>query len=96
MTTMFNHDLIDFEVEKVPLYQFKYDSERNPDLYSDAFPQLPSDVGSLLRRKDNKKPFAVVKDRYEVMQYKTTVQDIENAIAKSGMDLTGARFETKV
>ena len=80
MTTMFNHDVIDFEVEKVPLYQY--------ESIGDHFPQVGSDVGSLLRRKDNKKPFAVVKDRYEVMQYKTTVQDIETAIANSGMDLT--------
>jgi len=87
---MFNHDVIDFEVEKVPLYQ--YESSKG----GGYFPQVGSDVGSLLRRKDNKKPFAVVKDRYEVMQYKTTVQDIEIAIANSGMDLTGAKFETKV
>ena len=90
MNTMFNHDVIDFEVEKVPLYQ--YESSKG----GGYFPQVGSDVGSLLRRKDNKKPFAVVKDRYEVMQYKTTVQDIEIAIANSGMDLTGAKFETKV
>ena len=89
MKTMFNHDVIDFEVEKVPLYVYDKDSYTLPK-------KIGSDIGSLLRRKDNKKPFAVVKDRYEVMQYKTTVQDIENAIAKSGMDLTGARFETKV
>ena len=99
MTTMFNHDLIDFEVEKVPLYQSAvsdcyYDGSR--PLYGEHYSELASDVGSLLRRKDNKKPFAVVKDRYEVMQYKTTVQDIETAITNSGMDLTDARFVTNV
>ena len=89
MNTMFNHDVIDFEVEKVPLYQ--YDSSHPTE-----HPELASDVGSLIRRKDNKKPFAVVKDRYEVMQYKTTVQDIEIAITQSGMDLTDASFKTNV
>ena len=89
MNTMFNHDVIDFEVEKVPLYH--YDSSHPTE-----HPELASDVGSLIRRKDNKKPFAVVKDRYEVMQYKTTVQDIEIAITQSGMDLTDASFKTNV
>ena len=92
MNTMFNHDIIDFEVEKVPLYQY----DGSHPTYDNHYPELASDVGSLIRRKDTKKPFAVVKDRYEVMQYKTTVQDIEIAIANSGMDLTGAKFETKV
>ncbi len=55
MTTMFNHDVIDFEVEKVPLYH--YDSEHL------GMMEMKTDIGSVLRRKDNKKPFAVVKDR---------------------------------
>jgi len=89
MNTMFNHDKIDFEVEKVPLYVYDKDSYTLPR-------KIGSDIGSLLRRKDNKKPFAVVKDRYEVMQYKTIVQDIETAIAQSGMDLTHSSFNTNV
>ena len=91
MNTMFDHSKIDFEVEKVNLCH-AIDGDY---IYHEVRPIAP-DIGSLIRRKDNKEPFAVVKDKYELQHYLPIVSDVETALRQSGMDLTDAKFKTNV
>jgi len=91
MNTMFDHSKIDFEVEKVNLCH-AIDGDY---IYHEVRP-IASDIGSLVRRKDTKEPFAVVKDKYELQQYLPIVSDVEAALRQSGMDLTDAKFKTNV
>jgi len=88
---MFDHSKIDFEVEKVNLCH-AIDGDY---IYHEVRP-IASDIGSLVRRKDTKEPFAVVKDKYELQQYLPIVSDVEAALRQSGMDLTDAKFKTNV
>ena len=80
---MFNHEVIDFNVEK-----FHLDSQEG---YS-----IPSDIGVGLRRTDNKQALAIVSEAYEPVQYKDIVSSVESALDMSGMDMTDAEFETNV
>ena len=91
MNAMFDMSKIDFEVEKVNLCH-AIDGDYH---YHEVRP-IASDIGSLIRRKDTKEPFAVVKDKYEVQQYTPIVFDVETALRQSGMDLTDAEFKTNV
>ena len=89
MNTMFDHSKIDFEVEKVDLYHsFNFGGAVQG--------KVNKDIGELVRRKDTKEPFAVVKGKYEVQQYQPIVSDVETALRQSGMDLTDATFKTNV
>ena len=83
MGVMFNHDVIDFNVEKF-------------DLNTEEGYHIPSDIGVGIRRTDNKAPLAIVSEAYEPVQYKSIVENVENSIYKSGLDLTDAAFETNV
>ena len=81
MGVMFNHDVINFEVEKFELAS-----------YTDGFVAIPSDIGVGLRRKDTRDTLAIVSEAYEPVQYKSIVENVENSIYKSGLDLTDATF----
>ena len=83
---MFNYDEIDFEVEKVSLY--------NP--HRDGWSELPSDIGVGLRRKDNQQMLGIVSEDYFPVQYAEIVSGVEEALRKSGLDMTDADFTTKV
>ena len=83
MGVMFNHDIIDFNVEKF-------------DLNTEEGYHIPSDIGVGIRRTDNKTPLAIVSEAYEPVQYKPIVENVENSIHRSGLDLTNATFETNV
>jgi hypothetical protein len=83
MTIMFNHDVIDFNVEKF-------------DLNTVEGYHVPSDIGVGLRRTDNKSPLSIVAEAYEPVQYKPIVNNVEESIDRSGMDRTNAIFETNV
>jgi len=80
---MFNHDVIDFNVEK-----FHLSTE-------EGYPISP-EVGVGIRRSDNKAPLAIVSEAYEPVQYLDVVMGVEEALDMSGVDLTGAEFETNV
>ena len=80
---MFDHDKIDFEVEK-----FHLDSAEG---YA-----VPPEIGVGLRRTDNKGPLAIVSEAYEPVQYKDIVTGVQEAIGLSAMDLTDATYETNV
>ena len=80
---MFNHDIIDFTVEK-----FYLDSH-------DGF-SIPTDIGMGLRRTDNKQPVAIVSEAYEPVQYQDIVSGVESALNLSGLDMTDATFETNL
>ena len=87
---MFDHNQLAFEVEKFPLineYQSGFMTEQSP---------IPSNIGVGIRRVDNKQPLGIVSDKYEVVQYMDIVDGVEQAIARSGMDLNHAEFATNV
>ena len=85
---MFDHDKIDFEVEKFNLAPYTGGWSG-----ADA---IPSDIGVGLRRTDTKQPLAIVSDAYEPVQYITWSNAVQEAIGLSGMDLTDATYETNV
>ena len=83
---MFNHEVLDFEVEKFPLL-----APAEIGVYP-----VSSNIGVGLRRKDTKQPLGIVSENYEIVQYMDIVDGVEQAITKSGMDLTDAEFKTNV
>jgi len=81
---MFNHEALDFEVEKFNLFA-----------YEPAY-AVPPNIGVGLRRKDTKQPLGIVSENYEIVQYMDIVDGVEQAITKSGMDLYDAEYTTQV
>ena len=75
---MFNHDDLDFEVEKFDLLHYKND-------WVD-FNHVPSDIGVGLRRKDTGQPLAIVSESYEPVQYKDIVNNIEESLLFASSD----------
>ena len=53
-------------------------------------------LGVGLRRTDSGEPIAIVSEAYEPVQYLDLVENLEQSIAMSGIDLDGAKFETNV
>jgi len=90
---MFNHEALDFEVEKFPLLQ---SWSEDTDYYDNSVEKVPSSIGVGLRRKDTKQPLGIVSENYEIVQYMDIVDGVEQAITRSGMDLTDAEFKTNV
>ena len=87
---MFNHDVINFQVQKIPLYTDR------PEGYVGAFYQVPDSIGVGIQREDNGEILGIVSDAYEVVQYPDIVEQIEEALVISGIDMTDARFDTNV
>ena len=81
---MFNHDVLNFNVEKFDLGGFINGRKVDPSL------------GVGLRRTDSGEPIAIVSESYEPVQYLDIVENLEQAISMSGIDLNGATFETNV
>ena len=81
---MFNHDVLNFNVEKFDLGGFIDGRKVDPSL------------GVGLRRVDSGEPIAIVSESYEPVQYLDIVENLEQAISMSGIDLDGAKFETNV
>ena len=75
---MFNHDVLNFRVEKFNLQD------------------VPTDIGVGLRRVDTGQTLAIVSDSYEPVQYLDIVENLEQSINMSGIDLEAAKFETNV
>ena len=92
VTQMFNHEVLDFKVEKFNLWGDKLNL---PYAYGPAY-AVPSSIGVGIRRVDTKQPLGIVSENYEVVQYMDIVDGVEQAIGRSGMDLTDAKFETNV
>ena len=85
---MFNHDVLNFRVEKFDLGAF------NPKTSKDGW--IDPSLGVGLRRTDSGEPIAIVSDSYEPVQYLDIVENLEEAISMSGIDLDGAEFQTNV
>ena len=88
---MFDHDMINFTVEKVPVHQYKPFEDGSQREF-----EVPTEIGSLIRRTDDKEPMAIVKSGYEIVQYQDIVSNVESALIDSGMDLTDTEFTTNV
>ena len=89
---MFDHDAINFQVQKVPLYTNQ--GPGNPYM-SDEYGQVPDSIGVGIQ-KDDGTMLGIVSDAYEVVQYPDIVEQIEEALVISGIDMTDARFDTNV
>ena len=87
---MFNHDVLNFNVEKFSLGAF------NPNFGGVDGGEIHPSLGVGLRRTDSGEPIAIVSDAYEPVQYLDLVENLEQSIAMSGIDLDGAEFETNV
>ena len=103
---MFNHDAINFQVHKVPLFV----NDRAPDhaerldgvvIYPGytppgAYNLIDNKIGVGIQREDTGQMLGIVSDSYEVVQYPDIVEQIEEALVISGIDMTDARFDTNV
>jgi hypothetical protein len=87
---MFNHDVLNFNVEKFSLGAF------NPNFGGVDGGRIDPSLGVGLRRTDSGEPIAIVSEAYEPVQYLDLVENLEQSIAMSGIDLDGAEFETNV
>jgi len=87
---MFNHDVLNFRVEKFDLGAF------NPNFGGIDGGKIDPSLGVGLRRTDSGEPIAIVSDAYEPVQYLDLVENLEQSIAMSGIDLDGAEFQTNV
>jgi hypothetical protein len=87
---MFNHEALDFEVEKFNLFHF------GEQVHTNSPYKVPSSIGVGIRRKDTKQPLGIVSENYEIVQYMDIVDGVEQAITKSGMDLYDAEYTTQV
>jgi len=87
---MFNHDVLNFNVEKFSLGAF------NPNFGGVDGGEIHPSLGVGLRRTDSGEPIAIVSEAYEPVQYLDLVENLEQSIAMSGIDLDGAEFETNV
>ena len=87
---MFNHDVLNFSVEKFSLGAF------NPNFGGIDGGMIHPSLGVGLRRTDSKEPIAIVSESYEPVQYLDIVENLEQAISMAGIDLDGAKFETNV
>jgi len=92
---MFNKDIINFKVEKVPLYV---------DPYHSSGVVVPASIGVGIQRKkhhdwgipESAVMLGIVSDNYEVVQYGDIVEQVEEALTMSGIDMTDANFDTNV
>ena len=87
---MFNHDMLNFEVEKFDLGAF------NPNFGGAPGSMIDPKLGVGLRRADTKEPIAIVSDGYTPVQYLTIVEELEQAIRMAGVDTSDAEFITHV
>ena len=87
---MFDHNKLNFSVEKFSLGAF------NPNFGGVDGGEINSKIGVGLRRTDTKEPIAIVSDSYEPVQYLNIVENLEQSIAMSGIDLDSAEFQTNV
>jgi len=87
---MFNHDVLNFNVEKFSLGAF------NPNFGGVDGGRIDPSLGVGLRRTDSGEPIAIVSEAYEPVQYLDLVENLEQSIAMSGIDLDGAEFQTNV
>jgi hypothetical protein len=87
---MFDHDKLNFRVEKFDLGAF------NPNFGGIDGGKIDPSLGVGLRRVDTKQPIAIVSDSYEPVQYLDIVENLEESIKMSGIDLEAAKFETNV
>ena len=86
---MFNHDVLNFRVEKFDLGAFNL-------IHEGTGGKIDPSLGVGLRRTDSKEPIAIVSESYEPVQYLDIVENLEESIAMSGIDLDGAEFQTNV
>ena len=87
---MFNKDVLNFHVEKFDLGAF------NLNFGGVDGGKIDPSLGVGLRRSDTKEPIAIVSDSYEPVQYLALVENLEQSISMSGIDLDGADFETNL
>ena len=96
---MFDHDKIDFEVEKFPLINEWTGSDKLEPYGNFAVTKsekIPHNIGMGIRRKDTKEPLGIVSQDYFPVQYREIVDGVEQALRKAELDLSDAEFTTNV
>ena len=87
---MFNHDVINFQVQKIPLFV------NDPGYTSPgAYNRVNNEIGVGIQR-DNGTMLGIVSDAYEVVQYNDIVEQVEEALNISGIDMYDAEFNTNI
>jgi len=82
---MFDHDKINFEVEKFPLV-----NQWTEELGYHKEDTIPKSIGMGIRRKDTKEPLGIVSQDYFPVQYREIVDGVEQALIKAELDLSDA------
>ena len=96
---MFDHDKIDFEVEKFPLINEWTGSDKLEPYGNFAVTKsekIPHNIGMGIRRKDTKEPLGIVSQDYFPVQYREIVDGVEQALKRAELDLSDAEFTTNV
>jgi hypothetical protein len=87
---MFNHDVINFQVQKIPLFV------NDPGYTSPgAYNRVNNEIGVGIQRDDGTM-LGIVSDAYEVVQYNDIVEQVEEALNISGIDMYDAEFNTNI
>ena len=92
---MFDHDAIDFKVEKFPLFQ-EFNQEHDDGSKEEVIAEIQPEIGVGLRRVDTKEPIGIVSDEYFPVQYAEIVDGVEQALQRAEIDMTDATFTTNV
>jgi len=92
---MFNHDAINFQVQKVSLYTNKVPYQNPPFKPTQDFRQVSDSIGVGIQRDDGTM-LGIVSDAYEVVQYNDIVEQVEEALNISGIDMYDAEFNTNI
>ena len=93
---MFNHDVINFQVQKVPLYVNDPASKLPGFNMAFAYEEVANKVGVGIQREDTGEMLGIVSDAYEVVQYNDIIEQVEEALVWSGIDMTDANFDTNI
>jgi hypothetical protein len=93
---LFDHDALNFRVEKFPLHAFDDSAYASSGLWSRGLSAISPDVGVGLRRQDNKQVLSIVSAERPDHQYLPMVEDMEQGLWDSGIDLTDVVTTTDV
>ena len=79
---MFNHDVLNFNVEKFSLGAF------NPNFGGVDGGEIHPSLGVGLRRTDSGEPIAIVSEAYEPVQYLDLVENLEQSIGYTSVQVS--------
>ena len=93
---LFDHDKLNFKVEKFPLHAWDADEYMSTGTWSSGLSAVSPEVGLGLRRTDNKQVLSIVSEERPDHQYLPMVEGMEQGLRDSGIDLTDVITTTDV